>query len=339
LTPALNERILLLVRVEAYLPPKLAMMRATAALVLTFSATCFGAHVAIAGFHQPLHVVPRNRKPIVSSRQAVRLHSSVRSVASPPAPPLNVLERFTKSVNTGAETVSNYVEVGWNKAVSRAAVIGGSTVHQLAHPWVVPTVTAMLAFGVLASYHYKLYKQETSGVSTWRSTQANTRVEWAKHVRDTENWIYATQTLRNAITANAFLATTVLSLLTVITGKIVPMIKDGVGRRTITLQFVFVSFSMLLSAYEFLQSARLMTHAGFMFPVTKNSTKVDSIMRKSQNGQWLGLRWLYLSLGFLSWLVGGGMVFLLSALLLTSFFRQIDRVPSIIDEDTVHVII
>jgi len=85
---------------------------------------------------------------------------------------------------------------------------------------------------------------------------------------------------------------------------------------------------MLLSAYNFLQGVRLMTHAGFMFPVvSSSSTKVDKIMRQSQNCQWLGLRWMYLSLGPIAWAVGGGHTFLVVSLLLLLFFTKIDKKP------------
>jgi len=84
---------------------------------------------------------------------------------------------------------------------------------------------------------------------------------------------------------------------------------------------------MLSSAYNFLQSARLMTHAGFMFPVDKDGGKVDLIMRKSQTAQWLGLRMLYISVSVLCWTLGGEWGFLLSSLALLVFFRKIDDAP------------
>jgi hypothetical protein len=89
---------------------------------------------------------------------------------------------------------------------------------------------------------------------------------------------------------------------------------------------------MLSSAYEFLQSARLMTHAGFMFPATKGD-KVDLIMRKSENAQWLGLRWLYISLAVICWIVCGEGGLLASSLAMLQFFRKIDRVPKGEDQE------
>lgn len=70
-----------------------------------------------------------------------------------------------------------------------------------------------------------------------------------------------------------------------------------------------------------------MTHAGFMFPVKKNDTKVDNIMRQTQNCQWLGLRWMYISLAPIAWAVGGSRAFFVSASLLLQFFRSIDKKP------------
>ena len=70
-----------------------------------------------------------------------------------------------------------------------------------------------------------------------------------------------------------------------------------------------------------------MTHAGFMFPVKKNSTKVDNIMRQTQNCQWLGLRWMYISLAPIAWVVGGSRAFFVAAMTLLQFFRSIDKQP------------
>jgi len=193
----------------------------------------------------------------------------------------------------------------------------------------------IFSVAILLGYHVGLLQSEKSGIPTWRSTQARTRMKWSKFVRETEGWLYAVQTLRNAITANTFLATTVLSLLTVISGKLWSLIRSldrGLtGRKRLMLQFASISLCMLISAYEFLQSARLMTHAGFMFPVAKGD-KVDEIMRKSQSSQWLGLRWLYVSLGFILWAVAGEWGFLFGTLCLVKFFKQIDKVPAGLDE-------
>ena len=83
-----------------------------------------------------------------------------------------------------------------------------------------PAVPVSIGVLALVQYHRNLQKREDQGESTWRTAQADTRADWASHVRETSGWLYAVQTLRNAITANTFLATTVLSLLTVITGKL-----------------------------------------------------------------------------------------------------------------------
>jgi len=195
-------------------------------------------------------------------------------------------------------------------------------------------VAAVVAGGfILSSYHLYLYMKEKKGLQTWRSTQADNREMWSKFVRETEGWLYAIQTLRNAITSQTFLATTVLSLLTVITGRLWDIIRNMDAscdyRKYLTAQLVMVASCMLTSAFNFLQSARLMTHAGFMFPVDPKTTKVDRIMRKTQDAQWFGLRWLYLSAGMISWVVGGPKIFLISSSLLTIFFHKIDKVPKV----------
>lgn len=189
---------------------------------------------------------------------------------------------------------------------------------------------------ILSGYHLNLlrkeFKYESSGgeSKTWRQYQADTREEWSRHVRDTEGWLYAIQSLRNAITAQTFLASTVLSLLTLITGRMWDILRHAstkFERRLITVQLGSIAITMLFSSYQFLQGVRLMTHAGFMFPVKKNSTKVDKIMRQTQNCQWLGLRWMYVSLGPIFWAVGGSRAFFVVALVLLQFFRSIDRKP------------
>jgi hypothetical protein len=188
--------------------------------------------------------------------------------------------------------------------------------------------TVFTAIAILSGYHIDLHLRERAGTPTWRSTQASTREQWSRYVRENQLWLYAIQTLRNAITANTFLATTVLSVLTVISGKLWEMVRQPgtVGRQRLIVQFTCVAVCMLTSAYQFLQGARLMTHAGFMFPVA-TGTNVDAIMRKSEISQWLGLRWLYVSLGMIIWTVGGERAFLLSSLALFQFFKSIDRVP------------
>mmetsp|Transcript_18460 Transcript_18460/g.42260 ORF Transcript_18460/g.42260 Transcript_18460/m.42260 type:complete len:317 (-) Transcript_18460:99-1049(-) len=201
-------------------------------------------------------------------------------------------------------------------------------------------ISAVASVCVLCGYHLRLVMRERSGDKTWRTVQADIRERWSQYVRKTEGWLYAIQTMRNAITSMTFLSTTVLSLLTVITGRfwevmrtVDPICKNG-QRRILVLQFISIATCMVTSAYSFLQSARLMTHAGFMFPVEKRgSTKVDRVMRKSQNAQWTGLRLLYISMGLISWVIGGSKVFLVSSVLLCLFFEKIDKVPEGLNSD------
>jgi len=201
-----------------------------------------------------------------------------------------------------------------NSLINVAAVIGGAL--------------------ILSIYHFNLYHNEKKGLKTWRSEQAKNREMWSQYVRESEGWLYAIQTLRNAITAQTFLSTTVLSLLTVITGRIWDIVRQMDRacpyRKYLVTQFIVIVSCMLTSSYHFLQSARLMTHAGFMFPIDK-TTKVDKIMRKTQNSQWLGLRWLYISATTIAWLVGGPKIFFTFSSLLIAFLRKIDKVPDEID--------
>ena len=191
---------------------------------------------------------------------------------------------------------------------------------------------------MLASYHLILFKKEISAegdpnsrILTWRLYQAKTREKWAKYVRDTEGWLYAIQTLRNAITAQTFLASTVLSLLTLITGRLWDILRtttDDSEKYLLIMQTSSIAITMLSSAYQFLQGVRLMTHVGFMFPVVKkDDSKVDKLMRKTQNCQWLGLRWLYMSLAPISWVIGGSRALFATSIILVLFFNMIDKVP------------
>jgi len=196
----------------------------------------------------------------------------------------------------------------------------------------VQVVLVIASVLILAGYHVNLaVKERSSKEKTWRAYQAEAREDWARHVRHTEGWLYAVQTLRNAITAQTFLATTVLSLLTLITGRLWDILRTlsrGAERRLLTIQLISVALTMLFSGYQFLQGVRLMTHAGFMFPVVSKGTEVDNIMRRSQNCQWLGLRWMYLSLGPITWAVGGSRAFFVTSICLLQFFRKIDRKPA-----------
>jgi len=192
---------------------------------------------------------------------------------------------------------------------------------------IIQTIPVGAGIFALVKYHTNLQKkEEADSSSTWRSVQAKTRVQWSQFVRETEGWLYAIQTLRNAITANTFLATTVLSLLTVVSGKL--WTTNVRGTPYAQLQFAAVALTMLRSAYEFLQSARLMTHAGFMFPVEPEEGKVDNIMRRSSLSQWLGLRWLYIGGSMLVWAGLGEFPFLITSLLMVRFFNKIDRPPA-----------
>ena len=192
----------------------------------------------------------------------------------------------------------------------------------------------------LARYHRALTRRESGGAPSWRSQIEATRVQWTRHVLRTEGWLYAIQALRNAITANTFLASTVLSLFTVTTGYLRAVLQQGFDA-VVVVQFSGLLALLLCSAYNFSQAARLMTHAGFMFPVAGDAdsaravltpASVEGIMVKASNCQWAGLRYLYHTLPVVAWILGGNTAcgeyaFLAAALLLTRGLGQIDRAP------------
>lgn len=183
---------------------------------------------------------------------------------------------------------------------------------------------------ILWGYHVHLFRKEArSDATTWRRYQMDARAAWARHVRETEGWLYAIQALRNAMTAQSFLASTVLGLLTLIAGRMWDLLRAAAGRwerRRLTAQLASISLTMLFSAYQFLQGVRLMTHVGFMFPV-RDAALVDGLMRRTENCQWKGLRWMYVSVAPIAWVVGGSRAFFAASCLLTQFFRSIDKKP------------
>ena len=109
----------------------------------------------------------------------------------------------------------------------------------------------------------------------------------------------------------------------------------------------------------FLQSARAMTHAGFMFPVaadpdagevppTKISPEalaaggwrpnaiyalrprsIEVTMAKSETAQWAGLRFLYLAITGVVWICGGEIAFFVATLAMRRFLAGIDRPPEL----------
>ena len=128
-----------------------------------------------------------------------------------------------------------------------------------------------------------------------------------------------------------------LSLFTVTTGYLRAVLQQGFDA-VVVVQFSGLLALFLCSAYNFSQAARLMTHAGFMFPVAGDAdagiltpAAVERIMVKSSNCQWAGLRYLYHTLPVVCWILGGGAsgeyAFLVAALLLTRGLGQIDRAP------------
>ena len=74
--------------------------------------------------------------------------------------------------------------------------------------------------------------------------------------RAAHRWLYAIQALRNAITANTFLASTVLSLFTVTTGYLRAVLQQGFDA-VVVVQFSGLLALLLCSAYNFSQAARL----------------------------------------------------------------------------------
>lgn len=179
--------------------------------------------------------------------------------------PLGIQRKPFAFAHSFASNSNNSLFSGKNSHFHTRLQVSGSSVPDLGmivNSSVSPQVNAVLvssSIAILAAYHINLFRKEfQSGSSsgnckTWRQYQADTREDWAKHVRDTEGWLYAIQSLRNAITAQTFLATTVLSLLTLITGRIWDILRSASKaseRQLLTVQLTSIAMTMLISAYQ-----------------------------------------------------------------------------------------
>ena len=278
---------------------------------------------------QYVYIIESDAFVVVSSRHVTKTTKNPSSTRwTQPLWKKNAPHTSSSSSALSAKVSGSIKNVGSWIMTSAVAAVPSS-------PAIIEALSITISVFILAGYHIKLvWKEEyqKQQQQTWRQYQADTRERWSRHVRETESWLYAIQALRNAITAQTFLATTVLSLLTLITGRMWELLRStsipSFERRLFTIQLTSIAVPMLFSAYQFLQGVRLMTHAGFMFPVgQKDDTRVDKIMRQTQNCQWLGLRWMYISLGPIFWVIGGSRAFLISAILLLLFFRSIDKQP------------
>ena len=249
-------------------------------------------------------VAPRRTAPLVAPRRAAKQPRR----AAKQAPELSLLGAAALGVTAG-------------------------NIAQLALP---PMGSLAVGVANIAGYHVLMRKSEAEGAPSWRKSQGETRVEWARHVFETEEWTYAIQTLRNAITTNAFLASTVLTLSGLSIGAlwktVVATIGLGFWRTPEFWQLASAGGCLLLSAYSFSQSARLMVHAGFMFPVAARGgavsrAAVEAVMVRSHVLQWGGWRWLYLGAWVATWVLGGEYVACASSFALTFLLMTEDRKP------------
>ena len=83
---------------------------------------------------------------------------------------------------------------------------------------------------------------------------------------------------------------------------------DATRQQASHVQVASVVCCLVASAYTFSQSARLMLHAGFWFPVAAGDPQqraaVEKIMVRSHRLQWMGWRWLYHVAWPVAWLAG-----------------------------------
>ncbi len=198
------------------------------------------------------------------------------------------------------------------------------------------TVAVIVGVVVHIAYHASLIRREKLGLPTWRTAQARTRLRWASLACSTTDPHYAMECLHNAIIASTFLASTMVTLFTFTLGFLAQKVWGNGASRLVVPMSAF-SALVVCSAYHFLQSARLCTHAGFMFPVASSTAEPDAfvtpatverIMARSEGGQWGGLRFLYLAANSAVWVVAGEHAFLASCLAFVLFFSRIDKAPT-----------
>ena len=123
-------------------------------------------------------------------------------------------------------------------------------------------------------YHRGLWKAETAGKPSWVSAQARIRANWARYVvrgGSTETFLYASETLKNAIHSTTVLASTMSGLFTLVIGLLLQAQQSLEAKARLAI----VAMLLLCSAYEFLQSARLLTHVSFMFPIVNRNFAVE----------------------------------------------------------------
>ena len=141
---------------------------------------------------------------------------------------------------------------------------------------------------------------------------------------------------------NQLFTSTAVSLFSLCVGFFYTVLKKQFGWLML-LRCSLISSCLLLSAFNFSQSARQMTHCGFMFPVANGagggsdfvtSDEVEKVMVTSENSQWAGLRFFYLAICSVVWLLASGIAepagewgFLAACVGMRVFLGKIDRPP------------
>ncbi|XP_024404047.1 uncharacterized protein [Physcomitrium patens] len=186
-------------------------------------------------------------------------------------------------------------------------------------------VLVPLGILLLAVYHaYLWYMVKFNPEKTVIGVNHLNRQSWVRNIMsDSEkNGVLAVQTLRNSIMASTLLASTAITLSSII-GALVSSTSGGTSRTlthfvygetgniTSTLKYLCLLLCFLFSFVCHVQSIRYASHASFLLsiPVGDNSPGltpeyVNEFIFRSQNFFTLGLRGYYFSFPLLLWIFG-----------------------------------
>ncbi|KAG0556390.1 hypothetical protein KC19_11G050200 [Ceratodon purpureus] len=206
-------------------------------------------------------------------------------------------------------------------------------------------VLVPLGLFMLAIYHLHLwFKVKYHPESTVIGVNHINRQAWVNNIMSDsmKNGVLAVQTLRNSIMASTLLASTAITLSSII-GALVSSTSGGssktlknfvygeTGNITSTLKYLCLLLCFLFSFVCHVQSIRYASHASFLLsiPVGDNAPGltpeyVNQFIYRSQNFFSLGLRGYYFSFPLLLWIFGPIPMFVCSVVMLF-LLQTLDR--------------
>ncbi|KAG0557211.1 hypothetical protein KC19_11G110500 [Ceratodon purpureus] len=207
-------------------------------------------------------------------------------------------------------------------------------------------VLVPLGLLVLAAYHAHLwFKLKSKPESTVIGVNHLNRQAWVINIMSDsgKNGIVAVQTLRNSIMASTLLASTAITLSSVIAALVSSTTSGGTdntlrhfiygetGNITSTLKYLCLLLCFLFAFVCHVQSIRYANHASFLLsiPVGDNAPGltpeyVNEFIYMSQNFFTLGLRGYYLAFPLLLWIFGPIPMFVCS-IVMVFLLRTLDK--------------